>query len=205
MKIMRPITDDGLVGYDDNNRLILCTLVSDGMQFTFIKDVRRETCIICNHGWQETGPSMGDQIRWDLTRSYVHKTCSIRHEGLREREEINSAVRAAKIQFDGLIPIPNGYWAAPDLWAAKPWYELELSKFPVKLVVGVRKSVINIEVRAQGGVDLDWWEAAEEAFKDEKVTKEFSRKLVLLHAYGTAKMQQYVKQIADVAGYADKE
>jgi hypothetical protein len=205
MTIVRPITDDGLVGYDQFNQLTLCAYRdADSMVFKFIHDVRREKCIICDRGWEATGPSMGDQLYWDLTKSHVHRSCSIRHEGLCERQQIWSAIVGAKIRFGGLLPISNGYWPHSDPWSAKPWYEAELLDFPVRFVVGARKRVLNIEVHAQGGTKLDWWERAEEMFKDEDVTKEFSSRMVLIHAWGTEKMRQYVKQIADLAGYANR-
>lgn len=204
MKIVRPITDDGLVGFDEFNNLVLCKHLGDGnMSFTLIKDVRRDKCVICDRGWEASGPSMGDQLHWDLTKSHVHRSCSIRHEGLCERKEIWSAIVGARIQFSGLHPIENGYWPKGDPWSAKPWYEAELTGFPVKLVIGTRKRVINIEVRSQGGIKLDWWERAKEMFKDENTTKELSPNVVLIHAWGTEKMRSYVKQIAEIAGYSE--
>jgi hypothetical protein len=202
--IVRPITDDGLVGFNKSGNLIHCMLDGEYQVTVGIADVRLQTCIICGHGWQETATSLGDQCWWDLAKSHVHRTCLIRYEGLREREDFWSAIVGAKVRFGGLVPIPNRYWPASDPWAAKPWYQAELLDYPAKLVLGARKRVFNIEVIAQGGIELSWWEAAREAFKDEDVTKEFSRAQVLLHAWGTEKMKEYLKKISQISGY-DKQ
>jgi hypothetical protein len=200
--IARPITEDGLVGFDKNGTLFHCTVSGDYKTFRGIADVRRDWCIICDRGWQETSESLGDQYLWDLTKTHVHLTCFVRYQGLGEREEVWRALVEAKVRFGGLHTIPNQYWAPPDPWSRKPWYTTELVEHPVKITIGSRKHVLQIVFTPQGGTKLEWWEKARDAFEGETVTKEFSKSGVLLHAWGTEKLRAYVKQIAEIAGYA---
>lgn len=201
MEIVRPITDDGLVGFSREGALIHCRKDAEYSTYTGIHDVRRQICIICNHGWQETAASLGDQSRWRLTETYVHRSCLIRHEGLVERQEFQSAVSLANFRYHEMVTLPNGYWAGSDPWSAKPWYQIELQDHPVKIILGARKRVLVIDVRPQGGTSLEWAKKAEEAFKDETVTKEFCEQQVMLHAWGAEKLRTYLKQICDIAGY----
>jgi hypothetical protein len=205
MRIVRPITDDGLVGFDEQGHFVHCTVDGDYRTFVGIVDVRRETCVICDRGWEETSASLHDQASWPLTKGLVHRSCLIRHEGLLERQGAWDAIVGAKMRFGGLLTMPNGYWRPPDPWAKKPWYYAELLDHPVKILLGSRKRVLNIEFHPQGGTKLEWAQEAEEAFRGEDVTKEFSECRVLLHAWGAEKMKRYVKDIAELAGYARKE
>ena len=204
MEIVRPITDDGLVGFSKEGNLVHCRKDAEYSTYTGIHDVRRQTCRICAHGWEETSESLGDQYRWNLTDTYVHRSCLIRHEGLVERSEIWRAVSLANVRHNGIVEISNEYWRAPDPWAAKPWYQIDLLEFPTKIILGARKRVLVIDVRPQGGTTLEWAKQAEVVFKDEDVTKEFSETQVLLHAWGVEKLRAYLKQLCDVAGYGAK-
>lgn len=208
--IVRPITDDGLCGYDQHGQLTCGRPDPLGdpnrVEYVFVADVRAMTCIICGHGWESTAKSIEDQTRWDLVATspadgYVHETCFFRHHGLVERQEFWSAIVAARVRFKGLRTLPNGYWPKAYRDSAKPWYEAELLDHPVKLVLGTRKRVDHVELVAQGGVDLSWWEGAKEAFKTEDVTKEFSPRGVLLHAWTREKMREYVRRLVDLGGY----
>jgi len=156
MNIVRPVTDDGLVGFDEHGRFIHCEVDDDHRIFTLVKDVRRSTCVICGRGWEATSASIGDQTSWLVSNSTVHRSCLIRHEGLREMEEVRRAVVDARIHFHKLVLLPNNYWPKTDPWSAKPWYEIELADHPAKLVVGSRKRVMSIEVYPQGGTKLEW-------------------------------------------------
>lgn len=128
--ITKPITPDGLAGFDDDGHLWLGTVDwTDELRFSCgaYHDVRDRVCEICNHGWALTAEALADQAFWNLTDSMVHKTCLIRHCGLVEREELGSAIVSARIPHIGLKPIWNGYYTEGydvrrDPWAAKPWY-----------------------------------------------------------------------------------
>lgn len=210
-QIKRPITDDGLVGFDQFDQLNFATLDKDGdyITYTIIADVRRMTCEICGRGWEPTGPSMGDQMFWQIVNGYVHDTCWARYRGLIEREDFYWAICNASIAFRALVPIPNQYW--PDTYSSskKPWYEAELVHYPAKLILGWRKRVAHIEIVAQGGTKFEWatfpsvltTSPAEDAFKEENVTKHFHPDSVLLHAWTREKVREYIKKLAEISGF----
>lgn len=206
--IKRPLTDDGLFGYDEFDQLTLCTIEPDRPDrrcYEHVADVRRSTCKICNHGWQPTGPSIGDQYRWDLLgdQVYVHLTCFVRHLGLVDRSDVRRAICDARIRFRGLVEEPNGYWGQTDVWGReRPWYSAELIDHPYRFLIGSRKRVWSIELQPQGGIKCGWWEAAKAEFKDEDVTKEFGEGGILLHAWTDAKLADYIKRLAKVGDLA---
>jgi hypothetical protein len=201
--IRRPITDDGLVGYDEFEQLMVCRIDKQGDKiFSSVFDVRNETCVLCDRGWEPTGPSIADQSVWQISRTHVHVTCLVRFGALGQRESYWLALVAARVRFGGLVPISNQYWPSSDPWAKQPWYYAELLDYPVKFVLGMRKRVHHVELRAQGGTELASLVAAEDVFKDEDVTKEFSPTKILLHAWSTEKMNEYVKRLVDLGGLA---
>jgi len=193
--IVRPITDDGLVGYDQFGQLAVTKVEGDSQTSWFIADVRDKTCIICNHGWKPNATSMADQFRWDLVDGFVHNSCLERHSGLVEWAEFRNALVAAGVRFNGLRPVENGYWGPS---SKRPWYVAELLDFPVAFKLGARKRVYHVEVVAQGGTSLSFHAEAEEAFKSEDVTKHFTPSSVLLHAWGFEKMRDYVKRLVEI-------
>lgn len=191
--IVRPVTADGMVGYDGFGQFVLTMLTKHGRVTTHIADVREKTCAICTYGWAPTGLAMEDQHRWGLIDDFVHRSCLVRHMGFVERAEISDAIYAARIRHHGLRVRENGY--SCDEWA-RPWYYAELIDFPVRLDIGWRKRVISIELRPQGGTELEWWSAAQDVFADESSTKDFGADLVLLHAWGYEKAKDYLKRLA---------
>jgi len=185
MDIIRPITSDQLVGYDSHGQLIHITAESDGSKvMRFIKDVRYDTCIICNHGWEHTGPSMGDQLNWNLLDTQVHRTCYVRYQGLLERSHFSSILNSIpNLRYKNIRTIPNGYWPESDPFAAKPWYEVELLDYPAKFIIGTRKRVTHIEVSPIVPFDIKLVEDTEFLFKDENVTKGFSSLSCYAHSH----------------------
>lgn len=198
-EILRPITADGMVGFDAFNQLNWKRQEGQYTVSSIIADVREKICVICNHGWELTGPSMGDQVRWQLIDDWVHETCLIRHSGLRERAEFQSAMIDARSDDVGvrfkMDTVPNRYWGDKDPYGKKPWYRFKLLDYPVWFIIGSRKRVVNIEAIPNGG-DLSWWKAAEDVFAAEDVTKEFGPKRVMLHAWNEAKVKEYVAKLA---------
>ena len=216
--ILRPITEDGNVGFDKYDQLVCWVQRGESRVGTMIKDVRELTCCICNHGWEATAEGMSDQQHWQLTDSWVHLTCLIRHTGLNERSEFQRAMIDARtvdvgIRFES-TDIPNRYWGNGDLYGAKPWYQFDLLDFPVRFIIGSRKRVVVVQVEPLGSPPvppdafekgiyapyipkiLFWWKEAEAAFADEDVTKEFGPERVMLHAWGKDKLKEYVAKLA---------
>ena len=196
MKIVRPITNDGAVGFDEFGQLV-CTLPSGygGTVSHFIEDVREKTCAICAHGWEATGRAMDDQHRWSLIDDCVHRTCLVRHLGLAERAEFRGALDDARIRHHGLRMRENGYGGPKDPWS-RPWYYVELADIPARIDFGWRKRVISIELRPQGGTELTWWRDAEVRLECEDVTKSFAPERILVHAWGVEKMADYLGRLA---------
>lgn len=197
--ILRPITPDGNVGFDQYDQLNWKRWQGEYTVSSIICDVREMVCVICNHGWELTGPAMGDQCHWRLTDDVVHETCLIRHVGLNERAEFQQAMfdartRDVKVRFE-METRPNEYWGNRDPYGAKPWYRFKLLDFPVWFTLGSRKRVVSIEAVPNGG-ELSWWREAEAAFAPEDVTKHFNPKRVLLHAWTKAKVKEYVAKLA---------
>lgn len=196
--IVRPITKDGLVGYDEFDQFMICEPDGDARKYWHGWDVRALTCAICARGWEPTGPSIADQVRWDLLDAQVHRSCLERHAGLVERAEYRAALVQARVRFR-LRPVPNAYWSDPK---AKPWYHAELIDHPVRFVLGARKRVDHVEVVAEGGTELAWFERAREAFAAEDVTKWFGPAGVGLHAWSRTKMEDYVRRLVELGDLA---
>lgn len=199
--IVRTITEDGLVGFDQFDQLTLCSIDErrGWTSYTHIADVRGKTCAICNRGWEPTGPSLSDQYLWSLLDEHVHLSCLARHLSLIERDAVFWAICDARIRFKRLYVDPNGYYLQEDPWGKyRPWYRAELLDHPYSLLVGMRKRVWSIELRGE----CLWYEAASKEFESENVTKEFSKTGVLLHAWGNENLREYIKRLAKVGGLA---
>jgi hypothetical protein len=196
--IVRPITEDGNVGFDEYNQLVLrWPLGKDSFEYRFIKDVRGKRCPICLQAWLPTAASMRDQVQWRLIDEWVHETCLYRHIGFVERQEFFSAIVEAELRFDGLRPIENRYWPKSYEASNKPWYETKLLDYPTILVIGHRKRVTEIELTpVKGSVLIAEW--FRDAFKAEDVTKKFDAQGVRVHAWNDEKVGKYLGVIAEL-------
>ena len=208
--IVRPITADGFVGFDEFGQLCLSEVQGKYTTLTFISDVRQKVCAICNHGWYPSAKSMKDQYHWRLldetkaggeTYGFVHLSCYVRHLALNDRTDVHRAIVGARIAFRGLVPMPNRYWPKGDIWGElRPWYHADVippgigpsAPTTCELIIGRRKRVWSIEMHPNKGEEFAWCEKAESAFKKEDVTKEFSPKGILLHAWTEEKMREYL-------------
>jgi len=200
--IVHPVTEDKLVGFDRFGRFMVGRREGEFTSYTIMHDVRQSTCSICQRGWELTSESIGDQEFWRPIGEPVHLSCLARYHGFNHREEIFHALVGARVRFSGLRTIPNGYWGPTDRWGRwMPWYETDLLDHPVMFRIGRRKRVWSIEARPRDGRTLlSWWKDAQEKFSGEDVTKEFAESGVLLHAWSTEKLNDYVQRIAEVGG-----
>ena len=228
--IVVPLTPDGRFGYDKFGQMLLASKPDAGgwTSYRSAWDVRTLTCGICRHGWENNADSLGDQVRWRLTDELVHLSCAVRHQGFIERAEITNAV-VGNMRFAHIEPIPNQYYGEEPYKTMRPWYIFVSIDHPVTLEIGHRKRVYSIEVRPtlqmppmskekienlfkeeqrRSGKtpfpfakELAFYEAAREEFKDEDVTKEFSKKSVLIHAWTSEKLRDYVERLAKVGGF----
>lgn len=225
LPVVKPLTEDGLFGFDAFDQLTVCEVEkrSNGPRVTswHIADVRKKTCMICNHGWEPTGPALADQIFWDLTKEFVHSTCLSRHCGLIERQDVRNAIVQARIRFNGLVPVPNGY----DSSSSRPWYRADLLDYPYRLLIGWRKRVWEIALLPRPcaasspdyerslaverladqppmKLSIPWWGQAKMEFDAENVTKEFGEPQILLHAWSDDALRDYIRRLAEVGGLA---
>jgi hypothetical protein len=215
--IVRPLTQDGLFGYDQFGQLMLGRHDGYGMVFTFAADVREATCAICSHGWESTGPSIYDQEHWHLIDQRVHRSCLARHLGFRERNDVSGALCAARVRFEKLVAEPNGYYGDNDEWGKHMlWYHADLIEHPYRIRVGHRKRVWEIVLMPHGRVQaverladpakkaiIPFHEEVKIEFEPEGkegITQSIGERQVLLHAYGTAKMTEYIARLAKVGG-----
>lgn len=129
-------------------------------------------------------------------------TCPATYDtSLNDRTDVHRAIVGARIAFRGLVPMPNRYWPKGDIWGElRPWYHADVippgigpsAPTTCELIIGRRKRVWSIEMHPNKGEEFAWCEKAESAFKKEDVTKEFSPKGILLHAWTEEKMREYL-------------
>lgn len=228
--IVTPLSEDKLFGLDSMGYLTVAKIERDGTRITSwrVADVRGKTCFICNHGWELTGPSVGDQALWDLIKEHVHASCLARHYALIERQDVREAFIVARIRFNGLVVEPNGYSGDPN----RPWYHTDLLDHPVRIRVGWRKRVWEICVtglpcaasapeyerfvaaerlsepkhwRAQRAFPLPWSEGVAKEFTAEDakgITTDFSADQIIIHAWSNDALKDYLKRIAKIGGLA---
>lgn len=195
MKIIRPVTPDGMCGYDDRSQFILSWKDGDTTTSTFGSNTLRDTCAICLRGWEATSASLRDQTRWPLIDAYVHETCLVRHHGFIERSMFSRAISKARLAHGGLRAVDNQYWGNRDPWGKKPWYEADLNEYAATVVLGWRKNVAHVEVRVWPGSSANV-EHVQKLFEGEDVTKDFSVGSAWIHAWGDAKVEEYLVRFA---------
>lgn len=200
MEIVKAVTADGQVGFDEFDQLVWMRREGEYTVGSFIHDVRGLTCHICQQPWEANGPSLGDQFYTAALDRWVHLSCHIRICAMNERIRIREAL-CGLVRFEGLEELPNRYWPKGDPWGAKPWYRVKLIDTDLSLVIGWRKRVISIRMEPAEGEVLHWFEQAGRAFGAESVTKEFGPKVVVVHAWGYAKLREYIEMLARVGGF----
>lgn len=190
--IVRPITADGSVGFDGFNQLVYRRHEGEWIVTSIISDVRGKLCVVCGHGWKETGPGLADQDYWRNFDEHVHQSCAVRFRALQDRGDFYMAVVDAGLRFK-MISIPNGYW--PDSYpeSKAPWYRFELLDYPgITFTIGARKRVFLFEVCGE----IPWYSRAASEFASENVTMEFESSRIMLHAWNTNKLRDYVARAA---------
>lgn len=219
--IVKPLTRDGLLGWDQYGQLWRWKVEGERRVGTIIADVREKICCVCGRGWELTAEGMGDQYFWSNRAEWAHETCYIRHLALDEFDFWCSALVGAGFIFGqkdttkplgeggpALEALPNGYWGEKDPWGAgMPWYRARLLKklesrenAPLgrTLKLGHRKRVYHLEIEVGfGPYDKA---LAEELFKSEAVTKVIGDDTMLVHAWGQEKAREYLKHFARILG-----
>lgn len=224
--IVKPLTSDGLVGWDTYGQLWRWRVEGARREGTIIADVREKICCVCGHGWKLNAESMGDQYYWDNRAEWAHQSCYIRHLALDEYEFWCNALVGAGFMFGpmdnprmigeggpALESLPNGYWRNDPWGVGMPWYRARLLKrvdvekslngpLGRTLKLGMRKRVHHLEIEIGFG-PYDKTLAAE-LFKAEDVTKEIGEDHLLVHAWGRDKAREYLKHFSKILGVEKK-
>jgi len=217
--IVKPLTADGLVGWDAFGQFWIWRLRGDGRREGSIYcDVREKVCCVCRRGWEATADSLRDQYFWSRRAEWAHQSCLIRFEALQEYEFWCNALVDAGFIFGSvdnpkmigegasLESLPNGYWPKGDPWSEQPWYRVRLLKkldddytnapHGRTLLLGSRKRVYHLEIESGTG-SYDMAKAAA-LFASEDVTKEIRADRLMIHAWGRDKAREYLKHFATV-------
>lgn len=215
-RIVKPLTSDGMVGFDESGQLCLWKEEEGGGRIgKMIADVRKETCFICLRGWQVTAESLEDQSYNDGHAAWSHRSCAIRYGALTQFDFWYGALIEAGFIFGrekterdrlpALESLPNGYHGGTDPWCAgMPWYRVHLLKKDVgkwensphgrTLRLGRRKRVWHMEIEpGTGSYDA---EAARTLFAGEDVTKDIGDDRMMVHAWGRDKAREYLRHFA---------
>jgi len=207
MRIVRPLTPDGFVGYDEHDQFIAMDIEGEGRWITYpICNPLGKTCSICNQEWQLNHKSIKDQYHWHDRNEHVHKSCFRRFLTLNEWQTVYDAVAGFPLAFPGgLKETENLYKGGWNL----PWYTFEWKDRPgYKIVIGRRKRVWNMEIMppdqmAPGMFEMDW-RMGEKSFSEEDVTKEFSPTGIYVHAWSDVKLRAYLNKFVRILGLEEK-
>jgi ribosomal protein L37E len=219
--IVKPLTRDGLVGWDRFGQLWLWQVEGERRSGTIIADVRGKTCAVCGYGWKESAESLGNQHYWRNRAEWAHETCYIRYLAIQEFDFWWEALVGAHFIFGrednpktvaelgpALESLPNQYWGPNDPWGAgRPWYRARLlKKLPNgdnaslgrTLKLGSRKRVYHLEIEpGEGPYDAV---AASRLFEPEDVTKTIRADGMMVHAWGDLKAKEYLRRFSEVLG-----
>jgi hypothetical protein len=204
-RIVKPLTPDGMVGWDEFDQLVLWEVEGDRRIGRCIGDPRGHTCRICLQGWTLTAESLKDQHWRHDFDEWAHQSCLVRFSGLVEREMWYWALVEARVRFNGLREIPNEYWRNDPHYSKKPWYTAEAMDGPFTLKLGRRKRVYHNGVIPRPGQTLGATPAAAAEFAGEDVTKEFGADGWLLHAWTDDKARDYLRRLSKLLGLDRRE
>lgn len=200
--IVKPLTPDGMCGWDEHNQLWLWKAEAGGGKCgRIIGDPRGHKCRICLQGWLLTTESLEDQAWSREYEEWCHLSCQIRYSGLKERDMWFGALVGAGIRFHGLEAIPNEYWCNDPWYGQRPWYRVRLLDSRRTLKLGKRKRVYCLEIEsAMPGAGFYSQEQAQDLFKMEDVTKTIRPDSLLIHAWSDDKAREYLKAFAQILG-----
>jgi hypothetical protein len=194
--ITEPISADGLIGYDRFGQLQLCKPMDGGSRcYTFTTDLRGKKCALCGGEWDFNAESWSDHWYWHRYEERVHESCFVNYLDHKNRDDAFGHLCDARLAFE-IERVPNPYYPR-GRWANLCAYRFELRDYPVSITIGVRKRVTEITATPREG-ELAWSKAAEEVFDTERVTKEFSPRRVLLHAWTREDERDYVCKLAEL-------
>jgi hypothetical protein len=203
--ITKPLTPDGMCGWNKYGTLMVWERDGDCMTGHGVYDVREFTCKICLQGWKTTADSLRDQYK-NQYDEWIHLSCYVRYFALQDRDLFFSSLVGARIRFDGPTEMDSQYWCRDKFWIGRKWCEMKALDQPIKITMGSRKRVYSLQFEPIEGVFSDKvFESAKMEFDKEEVTKEFGATRILLHAWGAEKLRDYVKRLSNVFGLDKRE
>jgi hypothetical protein len=192
--IERPVTSDGLAGYDQFNQFMVFRRDESGFTGTIKADLRGSSCPLCSMLWIATSASLVDQHFARETNQHVHRSCFVRYETFRQRAELLLNLIKAGFYDVELLELPNGYYL--DEWAT-PWYKVNIKDSNrIFITCGPRKNVYSLEFEK---LTIDENAQLQEAFKSEDVTKLCRDDgAFMIHAWTREKVVEYLTTFARV-------
>ena len=198
--IVRPLNEDKSIGYDRYGQLLLKTQSEDVTTTVVSHDLRNAFCSVCGRGWEMTSESWSDHFWWYRYAESVHESCWARRLSNITRDEFYESLCSAKIAFEKIVSIDNRYWSNGTRMRKQHWYQVDVHKHPIRIVFGVRKRFVHIEVTPLTG-ELDWHETADNAFANEDITKHFAADKIYVHAWSKDKGLAYFSKLAECGGF----
>ena len=176
------------IGYAElNHKHLTFVKYGRGWESTPIPDARGQTCLICRRPWVNDVEDLRNTINLaegNKEPRLVHETCHIGHLIMNEYNLFARSLIAAELWTTSIVAIPNEYKGA---WNTD-WFVATLKDYhPIQIKFGRRKRVWEIEAK---GIEFS---VPKDFLKSEDVTKEFSAKYLLIHAWDEAKIVEYLK------------
>ena len=194
MLIVKPISPDGLVGFDEFNQLVRSWRDGNLTCSTFTPDLRDITCVLCGKDWELSGPGYANHYYHNARERSVHQSCFIRHLAFNEYLMWREALIDAKIRFEKMDEIPNEYGGA---WNT-PWYTIAPMECKQAIIkVGSRKRVYHVELILTSLVP---YQEALSVLDKEDVTKAQSSSSYMIHAWTEGKAKEYIKVFSRAMG-----
>jgi hypothetical protein len=186
MDIIRPLSSDGCLGYDQFNQLTAMTVDREYKTFHHVPDLRGHKCIVCAQGWALTAESFNDNQRID-DLGYSHKGCWQRFQTIQEYYDWRGILVGCGIRFCGLKEIPNEYTRGS--WGPK-WFKTQLFQKKPYLTIGRRKRVWEIVLYS---ANVTQEEFEQSCIGKTNNTKHLEDDNVLVHAYSFDEAKEFLK------------
>lgn len=190
--IVRPVTGDGLCGFDKFNQFWVYWPAEDrGYAGSIMPDVREKKCAICGQGWECTSESLRNQYFTRVTDEFVHETCYVGYLAMEEAGMFYHALCEARGQLVIVWhwkKIPNEYRGS---WNT-PWYRVRFEGYVPYLKIGSRKRVYHMSMH---DLRSDQVAAFEKLVEREESTKgaESDRRSVYIHAWTREDVRRYLE------------
>lgn len=187
--IVRPITPDGNVGFDEYGQLCCWRNTERGTVGTMIADMRDKKCGLCAQPWEMTAEGFSNQQYVRSVGEWVHETCWVGYLGMKESFMWYELLCARKTTWEW-TKIPNEYGGAYNT----PWFKVTFTGYVPWMKIGSRKRVFHMSLH-----DLSARQCAEfTRFEKENVTKHCDGRSIMIHAWAEADAANYLKEFVEI-------